>query len=449
MRVLAFLAAAVIMTAQVDPAVEAYRIWDATQHGVDGRTRAQHLLDVSAEWVVKWPNNNFVWTERREALVQLTAGMNMSAVGRSAEFWKQVDENLIRLNPPHTFAFEAAQDWVAARVNLDDAEKLLLAEIAWQDSRPRPAPKASPTLADLVDEATFTSGQFVMLCTLASAQVQLKQFDEARTTIAHVQSWLDGDFRLHYDQDPLEAFPEMQAKFFQLSAELAMAEGRKVDALAFYHAYLANPYYSREIGSPGPMNSLKPVWKEIGGTEAGWVAFSTVPPLPPDVPVGWRGKPYPAWANVTYYPWLKVDYKLPRIQIADLSGRGWTNRDLHDKTTVVYLWGTYCAPCWPALKAIQILADRIKGRPDIQLVTFSVDEDREKLSAFMKEKGYTFPVLMSKAYVQTVLPQYLLGQFWIVDKSGSVRLQRSMSNIMAGNEDAHAQELLYKVLQLR
>jgi len=441
MLILSVVAAAAVLAAQGDPAVDAYRIWEATQHGVDYRTRAQHLLDVSAEWVAKWPDSDSAWGERREALVSLRSA--------SAELWKRVDENIMHLRPPHTFAAVAASDWVTAGVNVEAAEKLLLDEIAWEDSRRRPAPKASPTLADLVDQAQFTSSKFVMLCTLARAQIQLKQFDQARATIESVQSWLEGDFRLHFDKDPLEAFPDYEAKYFQLSAELAMAEGRKVDALAFYHAYLANPYYRREYGSPGPMNSLNHLWKEIGGSDAGWTAFSAVPPLPPDVPVGWRGAPFPAWANVVYFPWVKVDYKLPTMRIADLRGRTWTNRDFQEKTTIVYLWSSWCAPCWPALNAVQILSDRVKGQPDVQLVTLSVDEDLDKLSAFMKEKGYAFPVLASKPYVEAVLPQFILGQLWIVDGSGSVRLQRTNSSIFAGAEEAHVQELLYKARQFR
>ena len=197
------------------------------------------------------------------------------------------------------------------------------------------------------------------------------------------------------------------------------------------------------------MNSLNHLWKEIGGSDVGWTAFSAVPPLPPDVPVGWRGDRFPSWANVTYFPWVKVDCKLPPMQIADLSGRTWTNRDFQQKATIVDLWGTWCAPCWPALKTVQILADRVKGRPEVQLVTLSVDEDRDTLSAFMKEKGYTFPALASKPYVQGVLPQYMLGQLWIVDGWGGVRLQRNNSSIFAGNEEAHVQELLYKARQCR
>jgi hypothetical protein len=64
----------------------------------------------------------------------------------------------------------------------------------------------------------------------------------------------------------------------------------------------------------------------------------------------------------------------------------------------------------------------------------------------MKQKSYTFPVLASKAYVQTVLPQFILGQFWIVDGGGDVRLQRTTNNF-GGAEDALIQELLYKARQ--
>ena len=70
------------------------------------------------------------------------------------------------------------------------------------------------------------------------------------------------------------------------------------------------------------------------------------------------------------------------------------------------------------------------------MVTLSVDEEQDKLVAFMKQKGYTFPVLASKAYVQTVVPQFMLGQFWIVNGSGSVRLQRTANNTFGGAEDA-------------
>jgi len=427
MRVFLIVVTAVILAAQGDPAVDAYRAWEATQGGVGYQTRMQHLLEVSAEWVSKWPDNLFAWQQRRLALV--------STQSRSAELWKQVDENIVRLSPPHTFAGAAAYDWVTAGVNVEAAEKLLLDEIASADAQPKPVRSEKDTLADLVDEAWFTGRPFGMLCSLARAQIRLKKYEQAQATIDRIHGWLEGDFRKYFDTDPLEAFPDYDAKYFQLSAELAVAEGRKADALAFYHGYLANPYYLRVYNSPVALTPLPSVWKAIGGTDAGWAAFSAVPPLPPGVPAGRMG--------VQYMPWVKVDYKLPPMQVADLEGRKWTNQDFQGKVTIVYLWASFCAPCWPTLSALQMSAERLERRSDVQLVTLSVDEEREKLVAFMQQKHYTFPVLSSKTYVEKVLPQFTLGQLWLMDGSGSVRLQRTMNNFL-GAEDALVQELLYK-----
>ena len=114
---------------------------------------------------------------------------------------------------------------------------------------------------------------------------------------------------------------------------------------------------------------------------------------------------------------------------------------------MVYLWAAWCGPCWMHLPAIQALYNAIKDRQDIQIVTLSVDEDRQKLSAFMKEKGYTFPVIVSKEYAHKLLPQMVMGQHWIVDRTGSIRLVRVSSNFN-GVAQAFVDESIYKLTQM-
>ena len=43
--------------------------------------------------------------------------------------------------------------------------------------------------------------------------------------------------------------------------------------------------------------------------------------------------------------------------------------------------------------------------------------------SFLASK-FNFPVLVSKAYVEQVLPEVILGQTWLVDQAAAVRLQR-------------------------
>ena len=52
-----------------------------------------------------------------------------------------------------------------------------------------------------------------------------------------------------------------------------------------------------------------------------------------------------------------------------------------------------------------------------------------------------------KPYVQKVLPQFMLGQVWLVDRNGAVRLQRSQ-NMFNGIEKAFEEEVMYRARQL-
>lgn len=429
MKLLLLLAMApFLLQAQADPAAETYKAWDLQHRDLDFRAREQSLFEVSADWVAKWPDSQPAWNKRRESL--------LGTRNRSAELWKQVDENLIRLSPSHTFASMAAHDWVANGINVKDGEALIVSEIEWIDSRPRPPLPTEPSLADLLEDADFGSRLFGPLCTLATAQIQMKEFDNARATIARIRSWLDGDFKRHFDQDPLEAFPDHEARDYILSAQLAQAEGRNLDALAFWQKVITNPYFSKQYG--GWVKETQALWQQVGGTEAGWGTFSRVPALPAGVPVGDRGMPFLLWVS--------LDYKLPKLNLPGLGSKAWTNADFEGKATMVYLFASWCAPCWRHLPAIQAIHERIKDRQDIQLVALSIDEDQEKLAAFMKDKGYTFPVMVGRGYAKQLLrDDTILGQTWILDKTGSIRLQRTPG--AGGSTQAEVDEALYKLTQ--
>ena len=62
------------------------------------------------------------------------------------------------------------------------------------------------------------------------------------------------------------------------------------------------------------------------------------------------------------------------------------------KGKVIFLnfWATWCPPCVAEMPSIQRLHDRINSE-EIHFMCVS-DEDRTKVSKFMKEKGFTFPV---------------------------------------------------------
>ena len=65
----------------------------------------------------------------------------------------------------------------------------------------------------------------------------------------------------------------------------------------------------------------------------------------------------------------------------------------------------------------------------------------------MKERGYAFPVLVGTRYLNKLLPEIMQGQIWIVDATGTLRLQRT-ENMFNGREQALVDEAMYKMSQL-
>jgi len=72
---------------------------------------------------------------------------------------------------------------------------------------------------------------------------------------------------------------------------------------------------------------------------------------------------------------------------------------------------------------MQELYDRLKGRKDVQVVTFNVDDNVGLVAPFMKQNKYTFPVVPAQFLVQQLAPSLAIPLNWIVDAGGAVRLE--------------------------
>jgi hypothetical protein len=70
------------------------------------------------------------------------------------------------------------------------------------------------------------------------------------------------------------------------------------------------------------------------------------------------------------------------------------------------------------LPRLERLYEKAKGRSDLQILTLTIDEDLGAVAPFMKEKGYTFPVLPANSFVTGLLDLVAIPQNWIVDIKG-------------------------------
>lgn len=224
---------------------------------------------------------------------------------------------------------------------------------------------------------------------------QAGRTDEAASVRAEVES-------------PPPASKKRESDYWTNRARLAALENRKADALAYYQLALATriapptPWHGR-IEDP-VADEAHSIWNDLGGTESAWNLWRK--PL--------ASKPQDAAEG----RWEKPTKPLPAFSLSDLKGKTWTLASLEGKSVLINLWATWCGPCNAELPHLQKLYETVKDRSELQILTFNIDEDLGLVEPFMKEKGYTFPVLPAFSFVTTLLDGFAIPQNWIVDPKG-------------------------------
>ena len=119
--------------------------------------------------------------------------------------------------------------------------------------------------------------------------------------------------------------------------------------------------------------------------------------------------------------WKLPAKDLPAFELADLAGKTWRLKDLAGRAVLINVWATWCGPCQAELPKLEKLYEQVKDRSDLQILTLTIDEDLGAVAPFLKEKGYTFPVLPAFSFVTGLLDIVAIPQNWIVDGKGMWR----------------------------
>jgi thiol-disulfide isomerase/thioredoxin len=205
--------------------------------------------------------------------------------------------------------------------------------------------------------------------------------------------------------------PKRQSDYWRNRARLAALENRKADALTYYELALKTrlspptPWHGR-LDDP-VSDEARALFKDLGGTDVAWGVWSKPPGTKPQ--------------EATEGRWEKPTRQLPTFELADLSGKTWKLATFEGKSVLINIWATWCGPCKTELPHLQKLYETVKDRPGLQILTFNIDEDLGLVEPFMKEKGYTFPVLPAFSFVTTLLDGFAIPQNWIVDPKGAWR----------------------------
>jgi thiol-disulfide isomerase/thioredoxin len=169
----------------------------------------------------------------------------------------------------------------------------------------------------------------------------------------------------------------------------------------------------------------------MGGSEIAWTLFVTPPQA--DAPQLAQGR------------WEKPVKSLPAFELADLAGKTWRLKNLEGKVVLVNVWATWCGPCQAELPKLEQLYKNTRDRADLQILTFNIDQDLGLVAPFVRDKGFTFPVLPAYALVNSVVDEIAIPQNWILDSKGSWRL----TQLGFGGETDWGGEMLKKMESVR
>ncbi len=111
--------------------------------------------------------------------------------------------------------------------------------------------------------------------------------------------------------------------------------------------------------------------------------------------------------------WVRRNKPMPALPPVEFGG----------SVTLVNIWATWCAPCLAELPHFQKLYDELKSEPGVRLITLNVDSEPAVAARFLRERGYTMPVLFAKRFVMETLGINEFPLTWVVDARQIIRLE--------------------------
>jgi cytochrome c-type biogenesis protein len=117
--------------------------------------------------------------------------------------------------------------------------------------------------------------------------------------------------------------------------------------------------------------------------------------------------------------------------LTDLNGKQWKLSDLKGKIVLLNFWATWCGPCQSEMPEFQKIYERYGDGGDVVVLAVasaslerqSTDAAKASVSDFVKNQGFTFPVLFdADGSVWGVYQQEGIPANYIIDKQGNIRL---------------------------
>jgi thiol-disulfide isomerase/thioredoxin len=241
---------------------------------------------------------------------------------------------------------------------------------------------------------------------LSEADIHLGHLKDADDALSQAE------IRLQAIRPPENASSDDKMRFAYLATPYwfvrgmyAEEDGREADALVDYRNALV--LYPPRRPSPDRRDEVmacaKRVWKEVGGTSEGWNDWASQSPLS-GFYAGSGGS----------QSWSKLAESLPDRTFVDALGDHWNPLNLAKKTTFVTMWASWCAPCRAELPYLEKLYQRFKGREDVAILAFNIDDDPKAMTAALQELKVSIPSVAARDFAYSIVPPMALPANWII-----------------------------------
>jgi peroxiredoxin len=114
----------------------------------------------------------------------------------------------------------------------------------------------------------------------------------------------------------------------------------------------------------------------------------------------------------------------PDFTLPDRHGRAWRLSARRGKLVIMNFWSVTCPPCIEELPSLEYLAQMIRGRTDMELVTISTDQDWEAIKKVLPPHP-SFAVLFDpdKRVVRDKFGTRMYPETWVIDSEGIIRFR--------------------------
>lgn len=367
---------------------------------------ARQLLSASSEWIRRWPGAASPYAARLSA-IDMGASVTPADVEQTADrllenYGKQPDE--FRSLPP--LAYRIATVYLKHGVRLDRIPSLIeqgTAELAESRERDQAEDTVAPgERGDGSYGIWLTDGAPIAIV----SYLRRGQTGPARRLLTEMDSYvLENPDR---GEDAKSQTNHRNGILAEMRGRVAEAENRPADAVALYVRAAALQASPPRAGRPHRIDAglrARELWKNQGGTAEGLQALREAG----------GGEP-----GADSKRWTKSARVLPDFEITDTAGKTWRMKDLRTKRVFVNLWATWCGFCHPELPEVQKLHEELRNREDAVVLTFNLDDNPGLVAPYLKEKGYTFPVLPALPLIERMGVELSIPRNWIAGPGGKV-----------------------------